>query len=294
MNDSTAKPPPMLTPAATDSRTGLVDAVRMAQLPSKDLMASPQMRAERLRDGQLVASQAPRRRQGEAGALAKINFQEVRPAYRAMPTIRPGSSAAKRRYKGPVKRANLLTAAALARVEECIFSQSRSPESDILKLRLSVRGGLRASEIADLPITAMLDANGRIADDIEIYASKTRTKRVIAMHPEIRAAFETLLRTFPEATHVAFSVGRHRQIRRQSAAAIANWFFRLYRSAGLIGCSSHSGRRTFATEFARLLGVFQASTKDLQLALGHACLSSTECYLEPSDRVGQLIRSLGA
>lgn len=224
----------------------------------------------------------------------RVSIWSVQPAFVEFPTIRRGSKAAARRYKGPVKRANLLTPNALKLCAEWIATKSRSPQSDQLKLLLAVRAGLRASEISDLPIDAMLDARGRIQDEIEIYARKTKTRRTLPMHPEIRDALEALLIRFPQATHAAFSIGRYGHLRHQSASCVANWFHRMFRSAGLKGCSSHSGRRTFATEFGRLLGGYQGSTKDLQMALGHACLSSTECYLEPSDRIADLIRSLGS
>lgn len=238
----------------------------------------------------------PGRPRGRAqqGMLSRMNFKEVQPAYSELPVIRPGSKSAARRYKGPVSRASVLDIAAFRSAEAHIALKSRSPESDLLKLRLSVRAGLRAGEIADLPIAAMLDASGRIAEHLEVYASKTKTKRRLAMHPAIHAALEQLLHRYPHATHAAFSLGRQGELRRQSAAVVANWFYRLYQSCGLIGCSSHSGRRTFATEFARLAPVYGASIKDLQLALGHASLSSTECYVEPSGRVSQLVRSLGS
>jgi integrase/recombinase XerD len=139
----------------------------------------------------------------------------------------------------------------------------------------------------------MLNANGSIAEEIEVYASKTKSRRKIPMHEEVHDALVMLLEKHPDATHAAFSIGRDGALRRQSASCVANWFFRLYRSAGLIGCSSHSGRRTFATGIARLLGGGRGSLADLQRLLGHVNLASTECYLEPSDRVAELVRSLG-
>ena len=247
--------------------------------------------ARQLQPAEIRRGQA---REMRAGVLSGIDFRSVRPAYAELPVIQPGSKSAARRYKGPVSRASVLDERAVARVVDCIVSQSRSPESDHLKLWLSVRGGLRAGEIAHLPVAAMLDARGRTAERFEVYASKTRSKRMLHMHPEIQIALERLLRRYPEATHAAFSISGAGEPRRQSASVVANWFHRLYRAAGLIGCSSHSGRRTFATQFARLAPLYGASTKDLQLALGHASLSSTECYLEPSDRVGQLVRALGS
>ena len=249
---------------------------------SADPIAEPRVAAGRSARSNGTKPSRPRRRQAKQAMLSSI-----------LPTMRPGTKSAKRRYKGPVNRASLLDPHAIKIVEDFIASKSRSPESDLLKFRLSVRGGLRAGEIADLPITAMLDSTGRIADEMQVYASKTKKTRPLAVHPEIRLALENLRRRYPQATHAAFSMGAHGQFRRQSAAVVTNWFHRLYRSAGLKGASSHSGRRTFATDVARLLGHHGASLKDLQNALGHACLSSTECYLEPSDQFGNLVRRLG-
>jgi integrase/recombinase XerD len=86
---------------------------------------------------------------------------------------------------------------------------------------------------------------------------------------------------------VAFSIGRGGRLRRQSASAVTNWFHRLFRELGLEGASSHSGRRTFATELART-----APLEIVQRILGHASLASTECYLEPDDDVARLVHAL--
>lgn len=224
--------------------------------------------------------------------LADQDFRSTLLGSGSLPVQKAGSRAQARRYRGPVKRANLLSEEAAQAVRARILERSRSPESDFVKLQLSLKAGMRASEIAHISIDAMRDVNGRISDHIEIYASKTRNSRELPMHPEIREALAQLLLKHPDATHVAFSIGRRGNLRRQSASCVANFFSRLYRSTGLKGCSSHSGRRTFATKFVRLLSRHDASLKDLQIALGHTSLSSTECYLEPSDRMAQIIRDL--
>ena len=234
------------------------------------------------------------RRRYNPSLLASIDLRDVSPAYSELPTLKPGSRAEKKRKKAPLKRASLLNPTAIRRVEEHLRDNSRSFESDLLKFRLSIRGGLRAGEIADLPIDAMLNASGRIEDTIDVYASKTDKRRSVPMHPEVHEALANLLARYPYASYAAFSVGRHGTLRRQSASCLSNWFFRLYDKVDLIGCSSHSGRRTFATEVARNLAANQCSLKELQNVLGHASLSSTECYLEPSDRIGQLIQRLGS
>ena len=68
-----------------------------------------------------------------------------------------------------------------------------------------------------------------------------------------------------------------------TANAVAAWFKDLYaRRLGWTGYSSHSGRRTFATQAARKATTVGGSLKDVQDMLGHASLSTTQVYLEPS------------
>lgn len=214
-----------------------------------------------------------------------------------LPTLQPGSKAERRRRKAATKRANPLSKSMAQRTEGYIAEHSRSLESDLLKFRLSLRAGLRAGEIAAVRVEDMLAANGSISDTIEVRTLKQRYKkrtRTVNMHPEIREALAALLQQHGTAKLVAFSIGRDGQPRYQSASCVANWFFRLYKNVGLGGCSSHSGRRTFATEVAKRLPAHQGSLRDLQIVMGHARIASTECYLEPSDAMGEIIRSLGS
>jgi integrase len=65
-----------------------------------------------------------------------------------------------------------------------------------------------------------------------------------------------------------------------SAAAVQLWFHRLYKSLGLAGCSSHSGRRTFITRAARKVSEAGGSLRDVQQLAGHASLAMTQSYIE--------------
>jgi len=204
----------------------------------------------------------------------------------------PGSQARARKKKGSCKRAALLDAIAVDKAEQRITAHSRCLASDRLQLRLSVYGGLRAGEIADLPLHNLLGPRHRISPVITVYASKTGTTRSVPMHPLIAEAVRDVRRCYPQATHAAFSVGADGMLKRRSASCVTNWFTRIYRSAGLVGCSSHSGRRTFASLLSRRLGGGNGSIADLQQVLGHASLSSTQCYLEPSDHFAELVCTL--
>ena len=62
--------------------------------------------------------------------------------------------------------------------------------------------------------------------------------------------------------------------------SIVNWFISLYHELGLEGCSSHSGRRTFVTQAARLTHKAGGSLRDVQLLAGHRSIETTQRYID--------------
>jgi integrase/recombinase XerD len=62
--------------------------------------------------------------------------------------------------------------------------------------------------------------------------------------------------------------------------SVVNWFHDCYAQLGLSGCSSHSGRRTFITQSARLVSKTGGSLRDVQELAGHRALTTTERYIE--------------
>jgi integrase len=63
--------------------------------------------------------------------------------------------------------------------------RGRYPQRDRVMILLSVKAGLRAGEIANLTWPMVLDADGHIANHIELHdrAAKKRSGRIIPLHP---------------------------------------------------------------------------------------------------------------
>ncbi len=190
------------------------------------------------------------------------------------------------------RRARVITVEQLARALE-VAARARCPESGVLKLLLSFYAGLRAAEIASLTAEAVTEADGSISSTIWIPRehSKSGRDRRIPMHPRIREALLDYRERYPDLDY--FAIGRSPRDR-QSANAVTLWFRRVYLEAGLTGCSSHSGRRSFITALARCANEFHSSLHDVQRLAGHRRLDTTQAYIEPSRDLTALVRSLGA
>jgi integrase len=193
-------------------------------------------------------------------------------------------------------RAKVISEGQLKQTLSYLATRSRSFESDKLKMLLSVRAGLRACEIAALNVGAFLDPEGKIAAAITIEKkySKNKRARTVPMHPEIHCALERLMQVKGRAWNgnIAFSCCQERT-QCQSANTVAQWFRRVYQRAGLVGCSSHSGRRTFVTTLARSANQYGRSLRDVQYLAGHACLNTTAAYIDLSPELTTLVGSLG-
>jgi integrase/recombinase XerD len=160
------------------------------------------------------------------------------------------------------------------------LSTTRHPTRNRLIFLLSVKVGLRAKEIARLTWWMVNDSQGQVARGIYLQdsASKGKSARVIPMSDEVRDAlieYRNEVTSF-SGPHV---IGTERGLS-TSPQAIVNMFRRWYRHLGFVGCSSHSGRRTFITNAARKISTVGGSLKDVQELAGHSNLCTTQRYID--------------
>lgn len=151
---------------------------------------------------------------------------------------------------------------------------------------LSVRAGLRAKEIASLRWSMLLNSDGSIADAIFLtdQASKGRSGgREIPLNKQLKEHLRRqykLSEAHPRFDRFRSYVVTTERSDRTSAQAVVNMFHRWYRSLGLLGCSSHSGRRTFITNAARKITTVGGSLRDVQALAGHSSLQTTQRYID--------------
>ena len=150
---------------------------------------------------------------------------------------------------------------------------------------LSVRAGLRAKEIAYLKWNMILTSDGEIGDAIHLTdtASKGLSGRVIPLNKQLRANLMEMLpvarleqKFDPQSSYVITT----ERSAHTSPQAVVNMYKRWYEDIGLLGCSSHSGRRTFITNAARKISTVGGSLRDVQMLAGHSSLGVTQRYID--------------
>jgi integrase len=177
--------------------------------------------------------------------------------------------------KGLAKQAKTLSESQIDATLKCLAGGKRA-QRDAVAFLLSVRAGLRAKEVAAVTWAMVTDGEGRIAGELRLTngASKGDSGRVVDLHKHLKAALVAL--------HDATKPTADEPIVGGTAGAMRVWFLRLYRDMGYDGMSSHSGRRTAITRWARKITEAGGSLKDVQDLAGHADLGTTQRYIEVS------------
>lgn len=150
---------------------------------------------------------------------------------------------------------------------------------------LSVKCGLRSKEISKLSWKEVCNSNGEVDNCINLTnrSSKGLSGRTIPLHKDVRSNLIELLteqRRFSKFNIDTDFVVQTERSSSTSSQSIVNMFQKWYRTLGLVGCSSHSGRRTFITETSKKISLVGGSLRDIQMMVGHSSLQTTQRYIE--------------
>ena len=162
-----------------------------------------------------------------------------------------------------------------------ICATRRYAERDRVIVLMSFYAGLRAKEIAALTIGNVIGDDGSIRSECVLAAQQTkgRSARRIFFNSKLRRELVAYLKTLNDMER-SISLFQTQKRTAFTANSMCHLFIDIYRSVGIAGASSHSGRRSLLTSLASK-GV---SVRVLQEVAGHSSIAVTQKYIDVNDQ----------
>lgn len=191
------------------------------------------------------------------------------------------------------KRAKVLTGEHFTDALMQVRDYSQQALRDELMMMFARMCGMRAQEIATLHVEDVTDPRGKLTDTVHITSRGAKggkrygCERTVPMHPYLTRRLEVYLAATERKSGPLFLNRFGEPLSPNAACQQMN---RIFKAAGLVGCTSHSGRRSFITNAARAIGKMDnMSLYDVQRLAGHANLATTQGYIEASDEDKKLV-----
>ena len=178
-------------------------------------------------------------------------------------------------------QAKTLTPAEQEKLLAYIASKPNAPRNRVMFL-LTMWAGFRVSEVAGLKISDVRNEDGSIR--AEIYLSAERVKHghagVVYLNERLQHELAQYIASRKwHDEHQSLFTTQANPRKGFSANTLTQHFHYLYKRAGIVGGSSHSGRRTFITTLANK-GV---SVRLLASLVRHANIATTQRYIDVND-----------
>jgi integrase/recombinase XerD len=161
------------------------------------------------------------------------------------------------------------------------LASARHSRRNIAIYLLTYRAGLRIGSVAGLRLNDVIDSSGKVNEVVNLHSSIVKGGKNYAAyinHPELRQAIEEYIAVRPggrpiEALFVSQKGNGF------TSNSLSHLMLKLYGSAGFDGASSHSGRRSFATNIL-CSGVDIVALKTL---INHFNVSTTAEYVSHNE-----------
>jgi integrase/recombinase XerD len=178
-----------------------------------------------------------------------------------------------------MRQAATLTAQQLNRVLD-YCKHTRHPARNRAILLTTHWAGLRIGEVAALLWADVVDSAGAVRNEFRLSAAQTKGNSActVLIPQRLQAELERYYRAVkPSKLNTpVFATQRTAGFTANTLTHIVNG---IYKSAGLVGATSHSGRRTFITNLASK-GI---SVRVLASLAGHRSIAVTQKYIDVND-----------
>ena len=149
-------------------------------------------------------------------------------------------------------KAKTFTSAELRRVLDYLASRQHAIRNRTM-VCLSHMGGLRVGEIAKLTWGDVIGFDGQVKDEIRLRADQTKGRhpRIVFVSPKLKKELDSYAASVKNRpSDWAFFYSQKNPKRGFTPNTLAQYFLTMYKCAGIDGASSHSGRRSFATNIS--------------------------------------------
>ena len=179
-----------------------------------------------------------------------------------------------------MKQAKVLTDTDLKKVVAYIEAFDRHAERNKAIILLTHYCGLRVSEVASLLVSDVINDKGDVNDVILLSSNQTKgnKSRRVFVSKKAKTALKRYLQSDLSVIqrHYLF---QSQKGTRYNTNALTTLIRRMYERVGIVGATSHSGRRTFITKLATS-GV---SVRVIAEAVGHSSIATTQRYIDVND-----------
>lgn len=178
-----------------------------------------------------------------------------------------------------MSQAKTLTQAELRQVLGYIATKHKHAARNRTMLLMTHWAGLRVGEVAALKISDVANSDGTVKDEVRLTAQQTKGNhaRTVYLGAKIRKELCHYIATI-NTTDKSKPLFYTQKRAGFNANTLTQHFFYLYKSAGVEGGSSHSGRRSYLTGLADK-GI---SIHILKSLAGHRSIATTAKYLYSS------------
>lgn len=189
----------------------------------------------------------------------------------------------KGRPKGTTGKARVLSKREMDEAIATVKSSSnngRHRYRNAVLLATSYYLGLRAKELAGLKIRDIMESNGEIALTINLKVTKGHKNRTVYIPSILRDLLSSYLKSHINNVHTNEPLFKSQKGTYFSPNTLQCLLKKIYLGCALNKCTSHTGRRSFATNLIE----GGADIKAVSSLMGHSTINMTAQYVEDNPK----------